>query len=201
MARYQSRGKLWNVGLSDPGRLPATSSQLWALHLLSRRKEDFRGKGHTRDEASAMIRKLSSELEEEKRGLEGGTMHDAMFDAMMRKAVRAASAAGDHWLAEHPDPVFSLFEPSSGQHLPVFGAIGHAYIAWPQKKSPFAQWLKRHNLGGQTVFVPVPHAHVGRLELDLQIACEAAALRVLEAQSVTGLKLMVREDPSIRSAA
>src|SRR3546814_8288102 len=49
---FGSKGRYWNVGMSEPGRLPATSRQLRALWYLSDRKVDYRSKGLTRDDAS-----------------------------------------------------------------------------------------------------------------------------------------------------
>ena len=46
MAKYGSRGKYWNVGLSDHSRLSATMAQLVYLKRLTRK--DWFGKGLTR---------------------------------------------------------------------------------------------------------------------------------------------------------
>jgi hypothetical protein len=189
-------GRYWNVGLSDTSRLAATDRQLWALHLLSGRKEDFRGKGLTRGEASEKIRELTEQQEDSKRQLDSGGVQDAMFRAFHKKAVRAANAAGDKWMEEHPEALFAIHDPAAGTDVGVHGALGVAYVAWPPRKTPFGAWLERNFFDGQTVRVNIPHDYADRLERDLLIACEGAALRTLQESGVSGLKLMVRDDPA-----
>lgn len=199
--RYGSQGRYWNVGLSEPGRLAATARQLRALWYLSDRKVDYRSKGLTRDEASEEIRRLSEEREERQKHEDPGAMQHAMFRAAMRRAIRAANAAGDAWMAQHPEPLFRIYDPETQTFEPVHGVMGYAYLSWPPRRSPFGVWLRENHYEGQIVSVPVPHSYMDRRERDLQIACEAAALREFEKVGIVGIHLMVREDPSVLAEA
>src|SRR3546814_4696860 len=93
---FGSKGRYWNVGMSEPGRLPATSRQLRALWYLSDRKVDYRSKGLTRDDASDEIRRLSEEREEKQKHQEPGAMRDAMFRGALRRAIRSANRSEEH---------------------------------------------------------------------------------------------------------
>src|SRR5690625_1707473 len=95
---WSSGGRYWNVGLSDPGRLAATERQLWYLHLLSGRKTDYRGRGLTRDEASALIESLKRQQLESRRDL---VMRDAYYSALYAGATEAADRAGEQWMKEN----------------------------------------------------------------------------------------------------
>jgi hypothetical protein len=185
-----SVGKYWNVGLSDPSRLPATQKQLRSLHSLSGRKEDFRGLGLTRGEASDMIEKMSVEVEEKKKEREVTPLKQAFFDGLYRKAIKAANDAGREWSASHCEPVFAIVDEESGTRIPVYGRMGVAYIRWPDRRSAFGRWIKDTHFDGQYEVLPLPHRYAERVEFDLVLVCSAAALKILTEGGVGGLKIV-----------
>lgn len=190
---YGGGGKNWNVGLSDPGRLGAMRRQLFHLHKLTGR--DYRGRGLTRDQASDLIEEALREKNERKEGL--NQMADQFFNATFAKAVFEANAAGEAWLGNHSKPLFSVADPETGQMIGVNGNIGYAWITWPRPGSPFHKWLIDNVYDGDRKAVAIPHRYAGRLEGELVLACEKAALDTLRrgAASAAGeLRLMYRCD-------
>jgi len=188
---YGSRGKYWNVGLSDPGKLSATKKQLMYLRALTR--IDHRGKGLTREQASDLIDKALEERAE--RTAEITQVQDQMYAALMRSAARAANEAGEQWLRKHPDPVFWIYDPHTKDSVGVHGRIGSAHITWPPK-GQFHRWLQEHYFEGHKRYIPVPHHYSERLEADLRLACERAAYEVLrKAGNTSGIKLVVTLEP------
>lgn len=177
---YGSGGKLWNVGLSDHGRLGASQKQLWTLHKLT--GEDHRGRGLTRHQASDLILEAVRLKEERKRGLT--SMEDAMIGASFTKAIEEANKAGAAWLESHPRPVFSVADPETGSEIGVHGAIGKAWITWPAASSKFHKWLIENLYDGRKKAVSIPHRYAERLEGGLAFACAKAAIEALRAGMV-----------------
>jgi len=180
-------GRYWNVGLSDPGRLNATQRQLFYLRYLT--NVDHRGKGLTRDAASELIDKALADREERRADIT--QVQDQMYAALVKSAARAANAAGEKWLEEHPEPQFWIYDQKSKESVAVHGRIGSAHITWPPK-GQFHKWL-RHNLhDGQTKSIQIPHHFSERLEADLKLAAESAAFEVLRsAGNTAGIRLIL----------
>jgi len=195
-------GKYWNVGLSDPGKLSATKKQLNYLRSLTR--VDHSGKGLTRDEASDLIDKAIEEKAEKAAGIT--QVQDQMFAALMRSAARAANEAGERWLREHPEPLFWVTDPRTGESKGVHGRIGSAHITWPPK-GQFHKWLDETWIAGtededqadrriRRKYIQIPHHFSERYEADLQLACEKAAYEVLRrAGNTGGIKVVVTVEP------
>jgi hypothetical protein len=180
-------GRYWNVGLSDPGRLNATKRQLFFLRWLT--KVDHRGKGLTRDAASDLIDKALTEREE-RRG-DVTQVQDQMYATLVKSAARAANAAGEKWLAEHPEPVFFIYDPKSKESVGVHGRVGSAHISWPPKGN-FHKWLRQNLHEGHTKSIQIPHHFSERLEADLRLAAESAAYEVLRsAGNTAGIRLIL----------
>lgn len=180
-------GKYWNVGLSDTGRLGATRRQLFRLSKLDRR--DYRGKGLTRDEASDLIEELEAKREQERAGL--GDVAEKMFAAMMKKATQSANAAGEKWLKEHPEPRFIVYDPESQKTIGVHGMIGSAWLTWPRRGTDIYKWMIENNYDGQKNVLLIEHRYAHRLEVELLIACERAAIEVFRSsgQNIGDIKL------------
>lgn len=185
---WSNSGKYWNVGLSEPGRLAATPRQLWSLHLLSGRKIDYRGKGLTRDQASDLISKMRKEKEQSQRDL---VVRSAFFEAAFDKAIKAANDAGDRWFKNHSKPLYEIYEPDSGERVPIHGPLGEVVILWP-KDSIFSRWAKQHAFNGQYSYLYVPHKYHGRPEYELQKVTTEAAYKALS-DVVPGLKIRSQE--------
>lgn len=180
-------GKYWNVGLSDPGRLSATKRQLFFLRSLT--KIDHRGKGLTRDAASDLIDKAITEREERREGIT--QVQDQMYAALVKAAARAANAAGEKWLEEHPEPEFHIYDPKTKESVGIHGRIGSVHITWPPK-GQFHKWLRANLHDGHTKFIQIPHHFSERLEADLKLAVETAAFEVLRsAGNTAGIRLIM----------
>ena len=198
MRPYGSGGKNWNVGLSDPGRLAATQAQHWRLQKLT--GMNHRGRGLTRDQASELIEEAAREKAARKEGITGPAY--SMFNAMYAKAVEQANRAGDLWMQEHPEPIFSIADPESGSMIGVHGTIGRAWITWPKVGSDFHKWLMEEVYDGKKKEISIPHKYAERLEGSLQLACERAAFEVLKmsAAPMGGIRLMYRTADPVEQA-
>lgn len=187
---YGRYGKYWNVGLSEPGRLQATRRQLFKLSKLDQR--NYRGKGLTVDQASDLIEELEAKRERDRAGL--GDVAEKMYSAMMKKAKQAANAAGDEWLKAHPDPLFIVNDPESQKPIGVHGLIGSAWLTWPKKGTDIYKWMNDNNFDGQRKVLYIEHRYAHRLEVELLIACELAAIRVFKesGQPLGDIKLQFR---------
>jgi hypothetical protein len=189
-------GRYWNVGLSDTGRLSATRRQLFRLSKLDRR--DYRGKGLTRDEASDLIDELEARRERERATL--GDVADKMFAAMMKKAVQMANAAGEQWIKEHPEPLFIVDDPETHSPIGVHGMIGSAWLTWPRRGTDIYKWMIDNNYDGQKHTLYIEHRFAHRLEVELLIACEKAAIDVFRSsgQNIGDIRLKFRcEHPEL----
>lgn len=172
-----SKGRYWNVGLSDTGRLGATRRQLFRLNKLDRR--DYRGKGLTRDEASDLIEELEAMREQERATL--GDVAEKMYSALMKKAKQSANAAGEQWLKANPEPLFIVNDPESATPIGVHGMIGTAWLTWPKRGTDIYKWMIEHNYDGQKNVLLIEHRYAHRLEVGLLLACEQAAIEVFRA--------------------
>lgn len=199
MRPYGSGGKNWNLGLSDPGRLGATQRQFWQLQKLT--GEDHRGRGLTRDRASEIIAEALKNKKSRKEGITG--VAEKMFNALYSRAVEEANLAGDQWMKDHPEPLFSIADPETGEKIGVHGTIGAAWITWPKVGSDFHKWLIDNIYDGRKKTVPIPHRHVTRLEGELLLACESAAYEVLKksSASIGDIRLMYRCEDALLSQA
>jgi len=189
-------GKYWNVGLSDTGRLSATRRQLFRLSKLDRR--DYRGKGLTRDEASDLIEELEAKREQERATL--GDVAEKMYAAMMKKATMAANIAGENWLKAHPDPLFIVYDSDSKKPIGVHGAIGSAWLTWPRRGTDIYKWMIENNYDGQKSVLLIEHRYAHRLEVELLLACERAAIDVFRAsgQNIGDIRLKFKcEHPEL----
>lgn len=181
MGRYG--GKYWNLGMQDTSLLGASDQQLRFLRSLYGR--DFRGEGLTQGRASELIEEGLELRSKDRSGL--SDIADQMFTQYMKRAIEAANAAGDKWLAKHPE---ALFVVKTHEGLTeVHGAIGHAFITAPKKGSGLAKWLAEHSFNDRRSpkVLPFQYKHQDRLEGELQLACCIAALRVFnEAKTEIG---------------
>ena len=187
---YGRGGRYWNVGLSETGRLSATKRQLFLLAKLDRR--DYRGKGLTRAEASALIEERL--VERDIRNAALGDVAEKMFGAMLTKAIQEANAAGDRWMEKHAEPLFIVNDPESSQPIGVHGVIGEAWLTWPKRGTPIYKWMIDNNFDGQKTKLYIEHKYVHRLEVELLIACEKAAIDVYRrsGQPLGDIKLKFR---------
>jgi hypothetical protein len=176
-------GRYWNVGMYDRSLLAATDSQL--RYLQSIYGKDMRGRGLTMEKASELISEGLAARAESRSGLTD--IADQMFTNYMKRAINAANAAGDGWIAANPEVQFVISTPEG--LVGVHGPIGHAYITAPKSSSKLARWLKEHEFNDRRNMkaLVVHHRYTERLEGDLQLRCCIAALNVLrEAQSEIG---------------
>jgi hypothetical protein len=124
-----------------------------------------------------------------------------MYAALMKAAARAANEAGEDWLRHHPEPLFRVHDPGTGESVGVHGRIGTVHITWPPK-GQFHRWLQENGYGGNRRFIQVPHHFAERLEADLMLACEQAAYEVLrKAGNTGGIRLVLTVEPGIRPQA
>lgn len=165
-------GRYWKVGLSDTGRLRATPRQLALLKRLDRR--DYSGKGLTVDQASALIDDMLARRAEAREEL--GSVAEKMFNALYKKAVDAANAAGAAWLERHPKPLFIIHDPDSPSPIGVHGQIGTAWLTYPKRGTPLYKWIESTMFDGQKKVMNIAHRYVHRQEVGLQLACERAAI-------------------------
>ncbi|NTF17522.1 hypothetical protein G6L37_03865 [Agrobacterium rubi] len=189
-------GKYWNVGLSDTGRLGATRRQIFRLQKLDRR--DYRGKGLTRDQASDLIEELEAKREQERAVL--GDVAGKMYAAMMKKATQSANAAGEAWLKDHPDPLFIVNDPESQIPIGIHGMIGSAWLTWPKRGTDIYKWMLENNYDGQKHTLLIEHRHAHRLEVELLLECERAAIDVFRnsGQNIGDIRLKFRcEHPEL----
>lgn len=197
MRDYGSGGKYWNVGLSDPMRLSASPRLLNSIRRLT--GEDMRGRGLTRGQAREIIDEAIAKKKEQRDGL--NDMTSKIFTALVASATSAANEAGDKWEAENPTPQFAVFNPETGERVGVHGRIGHAWICWPAKHSKFRKWLDTNLFDGQRNEIRLDHKYADRMELDLQIACECAAFKVLNQSGNTeGLRIFAKADEYVLAA-
>lgn len=176
-------GKYWNLGSGDWSRFGATDAQY--RYLKSLFKRDFRGEGLTQARASELIEE-GLELRSKDRS-ELSTIADQMFSLYMKRAIEAANAAGDEWLAAHPEPEFVISTPHGLRE--VHGPIGKASITAPKKGSALAKWMFEHGLNDrrEPKTLSFHYKHQERLEGELQLVCCIAALEVLmEARTEIG---------------
>lgn len=200
MRPYGSGGKLWNLGLSQPGQLSATDRQLWALRKLT--GISHHGAGYTRDRASELISAAIAEKERRNQGL--SDMGEKIYSTGFAKAVQAANDAGDRWMEQNPDPKFSVFDKESGRMIGIHGTIGDAWITWPKVGSDFHKWLMENIHDGQKKRVRIPHRYADRLEGELLLACESAALDVYRRSNLVKpgeCRLLYRAEESEASQA
>lgn len=193
-------GKYWNLGLYDRSQLGASDSQLRYLQSLYGRS--FRGHGLTAAEASRLIEEGLEKRGASRSGL--STVADQIFTHMMKRAIEEANAAGDAWLAKHPDPKF-IVNTAEGP-VAVHGKIGYAYITAPKRGSGLAKWLEEHGFNDRRnqKVLSIHHRHAERLEGELLLECAIAALRVLMgAQAEIGeIRVLYRcEEEGFRRAA
>jgi hypothetical protein len=200
MGRYG--GKYWSVGFGDFSRFGATDAQY--RYLKSLFKRDFRGEGLTQAEASDKIEE-GLELRSKDRS-ELSDIADQMFSLFMKRAIEAANAAGDKWLAEHPEAEFVVSTPDG--LVEVHGPIGKATITAPKKGSALAKWMNEHGLNDRRdpKTLAFHYKHQERLEGELQLVCCIAALEVLmEARTEIGdIRVVYRcddEDFRFKAAA
>ncbi len=189
---YGSRGRNFNVGLSSPELLPATREQLAELARLDRRTPPA---GLNREQAHALIEEARERRAEGRRGLT--QMEGGMIDAIWQIAIKAANKAGDTWIEAHKKPLFAYYDKEHDATIPVYGAIGQAWLTWPEKGSQLYKWLRERNVALNKGRLEIPHKYqlAGRLEGDLQFECYKAALNVLSnASFATGLTLMMCSD-------
>nr|WP_250807970.1 hypothetical protein [Neorhizobium tomejilense] len=167
-------GKYWNVGMYDRSENGATDSQLRYLKSIYGR--DMRGMGLTQGKASDLIEKGLAERADAKSGLT--SIADQMFTNYMKRAISAANAAGEAWLAEHKDIQFAVSTPEG--LVAVHGPIGYAYITAPKRGSKLAKWLSEHGFNDRrnTKVLSLHHRFTERLEGELQLKCCIAALKV-----------------------
>lgn len=199
MARYGSRGRLWNFGLSDEGKLSATERQHGTLRALT--GIDHRNRGLTVDEADRLIEKAQKEREKATEDLTD--MAEKLLAPIFNQAVEAANAAGDQWIADNPTIKFHIADPDTKTELPIYGEIGRAWITWPKPSSPFYKWLVKNMNDGQKSEVLIPHRHVRRMEGELQLACMRAAYTVFRnsGNSLGDMRLMYRSEDKRHQAA
>ncbi|MDW9478790.1 hypothetical protein GOB57_08735 [Sinorhizobium meliloti] len=198
MGRYG--GKYWSVGLGDRSRLGATDAQL--RYLKSLFKRDFRGEGLTQGQASDLIEQGLEQRAKDRSELPD--IVDQMFSLYMKRAIEAANAAGDKWLAEHPEVEFVVSTPEGLAE--VRGPIGRAFITAPKKGSGLAKWMSEHGLNDRRdpKALAFHYKYQQRLEGELQLACCIAALEVLmEARTEIGdIRVNYRcDDENFRLAA
>lgn len=172
--KYGEGGRYWNVGLSEWGQLRATLRQLNKLQMLTGRS--YRGKGLTRDDALELIEAAMNEREASKEGL--SSMAEQLFGGLYKRAIDSANAAGAKWLNENPEVLFAVEDPETKEKIGVHGTIGRAWITWPKRGTDLYKWLVDHMYDGQKKELRVEHYYTDRLEGELQLACETAALEV-----------------------
>jgi hypothetical protein len=193
MAYYGSRGRNFNVGLSSPELLPATKAQLRELQSLDRR--DYSGQGLTREQAQIKIDEGRERKAESGRTLT--QMEEGLVGAIWQLAIQTANKAGDAWVEKNKTPLFSCFDREHDTLIPVYGAIGTAWLTWPEKGSKLYKWLRERNFPLNKGRLEVPHHYqlAGRLEGELQFECYKAALNVLsKASFAAGVTLMMRSE-------
>lgn len=193
MGYYGSRGRNFNVGWSSPELDAATPDQLRELHSLDRR--DYRGSGLTIEAARILIEKGRERRDEGQRTLT--QMEEGMIGSIWQMAINAANKAGNTWLEQHQTPLFSYFDKEREVMIPVFGAIGTAWLTWPNKGSALYKWLRERNFPLNKGRLTVPHHYQleNRLEGELQAECYKAALKILSnASFAAGVTLMVRSE-------
>jgi hypothetical protein len=172
-----SYGRYWKVGLSDPGRLRATDKQLRYLKRLDRR--DYSNKGLTVDQASDLIDELVARRSEAQGEL--GSVAERMFNALYKKAVDEANAAGAAWLQRHPNPIFIIHDPDDPAPRGVHGQIGAAWLSYPKRGTPLYKWIENTMYDGQKKVMNIAHRYAHRPEVGLQLACERAAIQTYRA--------------------
>ena len=127
-----------------------------------------------------------------------------MFSLYMKRAIEAANAAGDKWLAEHPEVEFVVSTPEGLTE--VRGPIGRASITAPKKGSGLAKWMHEHGLNDRRdpKTLTFHYKYQERLEGELQLACCIAALeKLMEARTEIGdIRVIYRcDDQDFRLSA
>lgn len=196
---YGDSGRHWNLGLSDHSRLSATTKQLFYLQKLT--GIDHRGRGLTIGQAGELIDKAAAERAQRKAGL--SRVGEQLFNGIYQKALEAANKAGDEWISQNKTVKFSVFDAEEGRSIPVYDAIGTAWITWPRRGSDLYKWLKENLYDGQTKVFHIPHRHEERLEAGLQLACMQAAYSVFKRSgtSIGDIKLLYRAEDAADQAA
>lgn len=193
---WGSRGKNYNVGLLEPGRLRAEDWQYEVLKRLDRRKYS----GLTFDEAAQKIEEAYERRARERAGLTSTEEH--YIEALWRKAIKVANDAGERWMAENPKILFVVNKED--HQIGIHGTIGRAWLSWPPRRTPLYKWLVENYHSTDRKEILLPHKFVQRYELDLQIACLQAAYNVFRNQGLTlgEVKLMVQCDvePTLQAA-
>lgn len=192
MAYWGSRGRYHAVGLADPSRLPATKGQIDYLKRLDRR--DYTGKGLTRGDASDLIEERLAFRAKNRESL--NQMQEGVIEAMWHMSIQAANNVGKQWLAEHTTVQFPYFDTESKEVVPVYGAVGSAWLTWPDKGSPFYKWLKEKGFSqARSNILYIPHRYADRLEGGLLAECAKAVLTTFANGSFApGMTMMVMSD-------
>jgi hypothetical protein len=189
---YGSGGKNFNVGLQSKELLPAKKEQIALLRRLDRREPP---KGLNRAQIEKLIEEAEDRKEQAQRGLT--QMEGGMIAAIWQIAIKAANKAGDAWVEAHQTPLFAYYDKDDDATIPVYGAIGQAWLTWPQRGTPLYKWLRENNVSISKGRLEVPHKYqrIGRVEGELQFVCYKAALNILtNASFATGLALMMCSD-------
>lgn len=140
---------------------PATKKQLWALFCAT--KEDYRNRGLTMQEACDILQSVNKKeksvnkvptIKTGPKGLD--------FAAILAEASAAADAAGDKFLADHPD---------------YRDCCGFAYVNFADKRSAFYKYCK--TIDRQPYFVPITYKHRYLQEMTIKEVCMTAAAKVL----------------------
>ena len=166
------------VTLTDPDA-PATRQQTFYIFTLT--KTDVRPLNLTRSQASAMI---AAELAKKEIDPEA---KQKSYEAIIKEATAAANRAGAEWMA-NAKPKFNVIDNGRvvGTMLDVCGIV---YLKITEKRTAFAKWVKKTSPHGYNTFVTIPHSYRMRQEMGLGEACEGAALKVLEANGINGVRL------------
>ena len=110
-----------------------------------------------------------------------------MLNDVLCKAIEAANAAGDEWMAK-AEPRYVVTDGSSISGV-MLDVCGNAHVRFYDKRK---KWFKEFDKAGfvsTADVLAIPHKFKYRQEYGLQMACAEAAANSLREQGVTGIRI------------
>jgi hypothetical protein len=115
------------------------------------------------------------------------------LERLFTEATEAANKAGAEWMNQHTNPAFVIVDEFTGQPQgTMLDICGNAHVVSSDKRSGFFRALKKFKFVDERNYcrtLPIVHNYSYRQEYSLQLACARAALKVLQDNGVTSVKI------------